>query len=210
VYEKDGQEYYGFTETKYISPTYIDNYVVNPNTFSSTAGWYTEKTNEGVKPLLELVINPPPISEEGRFAENYTTYIKFPNMGARLVNSSISSFRSGLKELVADSSKYVLRIKCKSSLDGGYIMPTAAYVAEYTIEDDVYSINNKVFDFFSIGNSEVAANLGDGFDNLGRVAQCLSSLSLTDIKDWDRRYGLFLEFRDETGKPVPEVYIEDI
>lgn len=206
VYEKDGQEYYGFTETKYISPAYINNYIVNPNAFSSTTGWYTEKSNEGMKPLLELVIDPPPISEEGRFAENYTTYIKFPNIGTRLVNSSISGFRSGLKELVAGSSKYVLRIKCKSSLDGEYIMPTEAYVAEYTIEDDVYSVNNKVFDFFRSGSSEIAANLEDGFDNLGRVAHCLSSLSLTDIKDWNRRYGFFLEFNNS----IPEVYIEDV
>ena len=62
VYKKEGDEntiYYGFTEAKYVSPNTVNNLIVNPNAFTSTTGWYTEKIN-GVRPILELTMDPPP------------------------------------------------------------------------------------------------------------------------------------------------------
>jgi hypothetical protein len=58
VYKKkrtDGtyDTYYGFTETEYISPTAVVNYVANPSGFITTTGWQTTK---GAK--IEVVTSP--------------------------------------------------------------------------------------------------------------------------------------------------------
>jgi hypothetical protein len=38
---KDGSntQYYGYTESEYISPTSVSNYITSPNSFTSTTGW---------------------------------------------------------------------------------------------------------------------------------------------------------------------------
>jgi hypothetical protein len=72
----------------------VENYIVNPNTFTSTSGWFTEKIN-GNSSILELVTNPP--LENFDFNAIFTSYLKFKNNNGYLVNSSISSFRSDLK-----------------------------------------------------------------------------------------------------------------
>lgn len=68
VYKKDGQTYYGFSQSKYLSPNAVNDYVVNGSAFTNTTGWYTEKGTDGSMSTLEIKTNP----EVG-------TYIKVDN-----------------------------------------------------------------------------------------------------------------------------------
>jgi hypothetical protein len=58
VYKKKGTDdiYYGFTETEYISPTAVVNYVANPNGFITTTGWQATK-NAPVKVVTYPELN---------------------------------------------------------------------------------------------------------------------------------------------------------
>jgi hypothetical protein len=39
VYDNQGVEIYGYTETEYISPATVRSYVTNPNNYNSYSGW---------------------------------------------------------------------------------------------------------------------------------------------------------------------------
>lgn len=199
VYENkaNGEIYYGFTETKYLSPVLVENYIVNPNTFTSTSGWFTEKIN-GNNSILELVTDPP--LEKFDFNATFTSYLKFKNNNGYLINSSIGSFRSALDGFT-QGQKYVLRFKFKAAPNGEKILPSEAKLCQYKFEDDIYSIETELF-VFSSDSQLSKLEEEDGYTYL--TANCLTSVSKNTLKHLSNRYGLFLKFSNE------EVYIEDV
>jgi hypothetical protein len=129
VYEKDGSIYYGFTESKYISPTSVSNYIVNPSAFTSTSGWYVKEDEAGAKPILSLTIDPPISDITAELFPEFTSYLKFANIGTSITNSSISGYRSVLNEFVKDKTEMVLRLKYKIKEEEALVYGTTAPVA---------------------------------------------------------------------------------
>jgi hypothetical protein len=80
TYEKDGKEYYGFSENEYIPPMAVTNYMTNPYSFVDTSGW-----------------------RMGASAENSDN---FPTLEARpfpdILNNTASDFESTLQITFSD------------------------------------------------------------------------------------------------------------
>ena len=210
VYEKDGQTYYGFSQSKYLSPNAVSDYIVNGSAFTNTSGWYTEKDATGARATLELEVNPPVNSTN--IADNntkFTSYLKLSNNGTRLMNSSINSYKSGLDELVKGKTEYILRIKYKVGKADGNLstdLPTA-YIAKYERgENDSFIVEeeNKLFKFENFTNSNGTNETEQDTNFIYMKATCSRSVSQTELKDWDNKFGLFLEFREN------EIFIENI
>ena len=240
----DNTVYYGFEETKYLSPNAVNNYVVNPNAFTSTSGWYVQPNAEGAKATLELVSDPPfepqyqifkpqnlddlvfcyelqddeyvktadeEIKEDKTYYrlslnQNFTSYLKFPNNGGALVNSSINSHKSSLEGFVKDETTYVLRIKCKKNKsDTNYITPKSILINQY--EDMTsFETTKEIFRFaLETISSTNEQEVNDKFTYY--KATCLASVTEKELKNWDNYYGLFLFFDKDQ---YTEVYIEDI
>jgi hypothetical protein len=84
---------------------------------------------------LELVSDPPFTADNiGDDSINFTSYLKFPNNGGALVNSSINGHKSSLEGFIEDKTTYVLRLKCKEfkadeeDKIGESVSPTAAEI----------------------------------------------------------------------------------
>ena len=204
VFKKDDEIYYGFQQTDYVTPTTVSNYVVNPSAFTSTTGWYAEKNEDGARPSLDLVTNPPLTSET--VEKKFTTYLKFSNNGAKLMNSSINGFKSTLKGFVKGQTEFVLRIKYKEVSEQAENYATtapSAKICRYDINDqDHYELLETLFEFKSFKNAN---------DYVYMKATCKISVSETALKSWENRYGLFFEFteKDEEGN-LKNIYIEEV
>ena len=268
--DTNGTIYYGFEETKYLSPNAVNNYIVNPNAFTSTSGWYVQPNAEGAKATLELVSDPPfepqyqifepqnpddlvfcyelnndnyeyiktedtEISPDKDYYrpflnQNFTSYLKFPNNGGALVNSSINSHKSSLEGFEEGRDKYILRLKYKTSPSGelSTTIPTSIKICRYKDMDD-FEVENEetaegtpgedvIFQFGQcseripinkkMGDSQLVLE-EDGY--LCFEAICLHSLSAADLKNWDKYYGLFLTFdnKDNENKLSP-IYIQEL
>jgi hypothetical protein len=196
----------------------VNNYAVNPNAFTSTTGWYVQPNASGAKATLELVSDPPFSAENINAEKNFTSYLKFPNNGGALVNSSINSHKSSLEGFIKGKDRYILRLKYKTTPSKGLSTkaPSSIQICRYGDMDD-FKIEEKYFVFSSSsslpetfinkksgsGNEEEYKRLKeDGY--LCFEATCQQSLSGADLKNWDKHYGLFIKFNDS------EIYVEDI
>lgn len=60
----------GYTETEYLSPTFVENLIVNPKDFESTAGWYGIIDSNKEQPTIELDFYPKITSDNISNIEN--------------------------------------------------------------------------------------------------------------------------------------------
>ena len=209
--------YYGFEETKYLSPNAVNNYIVNPNAFTNTTGWYVKPNAQSVRTTLELVSDPPFNADNiGNEDINFTSYLKFPNNGGALVNSSINSYKSSLEGFIKDKTTYVLRLKCKEfkadeeDKIGVSISPATAKIYQYENMDKFSPVGEVIFEFGKWDMSK------DGITSTNEQSQdssftyykavCKRAITQTDLQNWDKYYGLFLTFNTQYA----EVCVEDI
>ena len=203
VYEKGGEEYYGFVDTEYISPNTVSNYIVNPNTFTNTNGWYTEVDDNGVRATVAVETNPPITSTnlEGAF----TSYLEFSNNGTKLMNTSIAGFRSAFKNGLKKKDEFIFRIKYKTSINGNYIIDVAPIVqiGKYKLENDKYDLEETLFDFTKVVISKTNEETPDS-NFIYLKAACKEPVSVAELKNINNRYGLFITFNG-----TAPVFVED-
>ena len=203
VYKKDGELYYGYTQTEYSTSGAIVNYVANPSSFTSTSGWDTDANQ------LDYEI----YTEKNSNTALYESYLKidFANkQGALVRNSGIGGNRTVIGQF-AEGEQYVLRIKYKNQ--NGY-MSTApiAKICEYDYIDHYYNLSEPFFDFSQTENPNYINEIDkDGKfyrtdDNyIYMLATCSRSISKAELTNWDFKIGLFFDF-DTTDT----IYIEDL
>ena len=217
VYQKDGKEYYGYTQTEYSTSATVTNYVANPNNFTSTTGWQTDKN--------KLDYNLTTIEE----SDFYRSFIEvLPKNGAYVLNTGISGNRS-IIESFSEGEKYILRMKYKTSLlnqkaeEAIYsTTPPTVKICKYYLDDNGYYILQdtdvaySIFEFnkidLNIKTNELKENNEGNYEYLDlpdpnyiyMSATCLRSISRTELVDWDFKIGLFFDFSGE------KVYIEDV
>lgn len=207
----DEVTYYGFEETKYLSPNAVNNYVVNPNAFTNTTGWYVQPNAEGAKAALELVSDPPfNAGNIGNENVNFTSYLKFTNNGGALINSSINSYKSSLEGFIAGETTYVLRLKCKEFDEenkiGGIITPTAIKIQQYKNMDEFEIEGDAIFEFLPWEKGEPTNGQEPDPPFVYYKAVCNRTITQADLQNWDKYYGLFLTFDSQYDK----ICIEDI
>lgn len=194
--------YYGFEETKYLSPNAVNNLIVNPNAFTSTTGWYTQGGA-----VLGLESDPAFNAENIGDDIKFTSYLCFPNDSKALINSSINGHKSSLTGFVEGETTYILRLKCKSNkTDTKYIKPSKDSIQICQYKD--MSSFEKILTIFNFEEVEIEATNEKELskDFVYYKATCSASITEKGLKSWDNYYGLFLNFDTSYGT----VYIEDI
>ena len=202
VYKKDGKDYYGFTQSEYISSGAITNYVANPSSFTSTSGWRTDANQLDYQIVTKKEDN------------LYKAYIGFANnKDAWVMNEGIGGNRSSIGKFVK-GERYVLRMKYKTnSLNNDY-METAPSIqickygfneSKYAFEDVLFKFKNE-FKPIATNSIDEDGNYIDSLeDYIYAIMECESSVSETELANWDFKVGLFFNF----GK-ASHVYIEDV
>lgn len=212
---KEGQ-YYGYSETEYISPSIIKNFITQPNSFTSTSGWEVGGVKVGGEAKFpELSLQGLPDIREGiRENQNYISLLKYQSdrNGQYLFNSGFYDNRLSL-DGVTKNDKFVLRLKCATGIfDEGKDYPrslnylTASQlpnikIGEYTLEDGVYIINN---DLLFSAETRDATNIGQNYIQV--ILTCKKSMSYSEMLN--KRVGVFINF-DNFNDPRAKIYIED-
>jgi hypothetical protein len=118
VYKKDEVTYYGYITAEYITPTAVQNYISNPEGFTSDSGWetggaivegetvYSSLTLQGFPDLRDIPV------EDIATTENFSAYLKYKRTltDQVLFNSGFSDHRSAIKGL-AKNDAYIMRAK---------------------------------------------------------------------------------------------------
>lgn len=203
VYKKDGELYYGYTQTEYSTSGAIVNYVANPSSFTSTSGWDTDANQLDYEIYTEKNLN----------TALYESYLKidFTNrQGALVRNSGIGGNRTVIGQF-AEGEQYVLRIKYKNQKGYMNTAPTAK-ICEYDYSDHYYNLSEPFFDFSQTENPNYINEIDkDGkFDRtddnyIYMLATCSRSVSKTELTNWDFKVGLFFDFNT-----TDTIYIEDV
>lgn len=209
VYEKEGEQYYGYSQSEYITSGAIVNYVANPSSFISTSGWQTDANHLDYK----IKTWPEGALEQGEIYQSFIEVDFINKENALVMNAGIGGNRSAIGEFVI-GEKYVLRMKYKNALDDMYVNTAPiAKICEYELDDNGYYITKEsLFDFSKIE----APALTNDIDEDGNyiipdknyiymLATCSRGVSKAELANWDFRVGLFFDF--ETSGTV---YIEDV
>lgn len=126
-YTKNGQRGYGFTDTTYEAPNFIQNWVTNPNKFTSTAGWNTATLygvagNRG-KVKTEAIRNDDSSGttliedlKNGVISgHTYEALLKFyDNSSAVAVNTGFYDSRTAIQAL-ENGTPYIIRIRSSNN-----------------------------------------------------------------------------------------------
>lgn len=212
VYEAGGITYYGYTETDYVSPTAVQNFVTQPSEFTSFSGWERGGVlvdKETIYPQLDLQGFPDvrDINTEDIVNTNFQSFLKYKayNQGQLLFNSGVGDQRSDIYG-IAENDKFVFRIKYATAEENSEGRPVKieyqdtmpnVKIGAYDLENGIYNIKDVYFNID--GNSENTIE--------EKYVQCIvkTAKAVTYEEMLDNRLGIFIEF------PIGvSYYIEDV
>ena len=218
VYTNDDKEIYGYTETEYISPTTVQSYVTNPNSYSSYTGWEVGgvQTSEGTDyPQLDLACIPDPrdvaLEDFGNTEFKGYLKLKIEKRGQVLFNSGISDFRSSIKDFV-QGEPYVFRVKY--GVASGFNSsgrPTSIVnsgrrldirISTYTLQDGVYDTSTDQVELFDTSEELAWIDESAGYKYI--ITHCKNSMSYNEMIT--KKIGIFINL---PASPAP-YYIEDV
>ena len=208
-------EFYGYTESDYISPSAVSNYITSPNSFTSNTGWEVGGVKiEGAEatqyPTLE-VQGYPDIRDIKQSEIADTTFKSFLKLtttheGQLLYNSGLADSRSRINNFTKDE-KYVFRIKYGIATENDAGRPesieyqsTAPKIIAgvYELEDGVYNITKILF------NSEnIKASYDSSSNWITIIVDCKESMEYSQMII--SKLGLFIDFNT-----VGAFYIQDV
>lgn len=217
IYESNGDEYYGYTEREYVSPTTVQNFVTSPSGFVDYNGWEVGGVSVGEAteyPSLTLQGFPDmrDIAEVGQ--TDYTSFLKYKasNSNQFLYNSGIADFRADINGFV-DQEQFVFRIKYATAEENDAGRPISLTyqnalprirVGSYELKNGVYSLLDTYFD------SE-GATVQDADNYVWTIMKCAKSVPYSEMIK--AKLGLFLEFPVTINweeVKVSAFYIEDV
>ena len=190
--DAQGQDVYGFTETEYIAPTILKNYITNSENYPNTQGWLAPESC-----TLKDAIYPPISNITDVVNANFMSLMKmkFPNSSTYIYNSGIQDNRANIHDLTK-GEQYVFRIKygysgAENSKPGQ--IPTSeglrAKVAEYTLSNGIYTLGATYLDFSGNMSSTPPAS-GEEYGYQYLIATCQNSISYAEFAT--KKVGFFL------------------
>ena len=212
VYNHDGKEIYGFSESEYTSPVMVRSFITNAKDYESTVGWEIGGS-DGSFPILTATTVPNVRDVTNQQLKDNASlikpYLKFDvsHVGQVLYNSGIIDNRQNFEDF-AIGDKYVFRIKYgEESEKGTYgaksIKSTNTdlkiTIGEYVLENGEYRILKKYFE------GTVSSDSSNTYDYRAVVLDCLNSLAYSEIIQMTKSFGMFIEPLS-TGT----IYIEDV
>ncbi len=182
-YTKDGKPYYGYTKSKYISPSVVMNYIVNPSDFVDDTGWIAPGDAVAQPTSDPLWQDYDPV-EGGTIISILHTELG-PNK--YLYNSCLYDNRSGLNDFTI-GEEYVIRVKLHKKVNGENTNPAPTglkvRIAPYERESD--NLMGEGADYFETFSGWKA----DGSTGYFYArAQCTQSLSYVDL--YNKKAGMF-------------------
>ena len=194
---KDAQNktVYSYTENEYISPTIIKNFITNASNFVTTNGWLPSN-----KATIDDYIYPPINSAADLSDVTFIPFLKmkFANTSSYVYNSGVADNKTAISSFAKDE-KYVFRIKYGRGSDRakpGKVTTSQglrAKIAEYTLENGVYTLGTVYFDF-SGNMTEEALEEGETYPFQYNIATCLKEASYGDLLR--KKIGIFLYVKD--------------
>lgn len=203
LYDKSGEEYYGYQHTEYNSPALTQN-VISNTTFESTSGWTGTHNAVGKeKAKIEHVFG---YFESGRFVDsinelksgtfmeldadgkpkkNYKAYLKitFPNKNARIINSGPFDNRTLIGKM-EPGDEWALRYICKDATGrnaSGFSISLGEY--SYVSSTDGYSlIEEPKITFNALTGSKTNHTLTKNGKTYGLIKVNTSTYSAEDFK----------------------------
>lgn len=193
--DSQNQELYSYTENEYISPTIIQNFITNASDFVTTDGWLGSN-----KAIIDDYIYPPINSAADLSDVTFISFLKakFNDTTSYIYNSGIADNKNNISNFAKDE-KYVLRIKYGRAADGAKPakVPVSqglrAKVAEYTLENGVYTLGDIYFDF-SGDMIEESLEENQTYPFQYTISSCLKEASYGDLLR--KKIGLFLYIKD--------------
>ena len=166
--DASNKKYYGYTESDYVSPTAVLNYITQPNSFVSTDGWEVG----GIKIEGEEATQFPELVPQGypdvRDLKDYAamedtvfqSFLKYKSSysGQLLFNSGFADSRSKITKLV-QGEKYLFRLKYATATENSAGRPEKMHYQSsapnfkagiYDLNDGVYTITEELFDTESV------------------------------------------------------------
>lgn len=217
VYTHEGKEIYGYSESEYVSPTVVQSYVTNPNSYSSYTGWEVGgvQTGNGIDyPQLDLTCIPDPrdvnLQDFGNAEFKGYLKLKIEKTGQVLVNSGVSDFRSSIKSFIQGES-YVFRVKY-GVVDGlspsgrpTSIKPSGKRlnlrVSTYELKDGVYDTSANQIELFNT-SALTWIKENNGYEYV--IVPCKKSMAYSDMIT--KTIGIFIDLPVNTSP----YYIEDV
>lgn len=194
---KDAQNktVYSYTENEYISPTIIKNFITNASSFVTTNGWLPSS-----KATIDDYIYPPINSAADLSDVTFIPFLKmkFADTSSYVYNSGVADNRTVISSFAKDE-KYVFRVKYGRGNDGvkpGKVTTSQglrAKIAEYTLENGVYTLGTVYFDF-SDNMTEETLEEGETYPFQYNIATCLKEASYGDLLR--KKIGIFLYVKD--------------
>ena len=120
----DGSQVYLYTESEYISPTIVQNYITNPYEFESEAGWSgIDATDSAIPPTAECIVldqNGKSVPElEGNYERYFKSYIRFEALGkGQYLKNSGPKDNLSIIGSFAENGVYVFRIRFRNQSPG--------------------------------------------------------------------------------------------
>ena len=221
VYSYNNGDVEGYTDTEYVTPNLIQNFVTN-NTFKSTSGWIgsyiapNEAANNNKGSDYDANIEVVVYDERGHnlvdaftnkgFSESttYTPYlhVKFPDSSSVVINSGFYDNRSVIKNL-SQGETFVLLYKTKEK-------STANFSATVGVGEYITSINHYLpltddQSFITFNGSHMLVEGKQGYDGYYYVIGTVNRNAAKDEKSYNKlKTQLFI-----TSAPNTEIYFED-
>lgn len=190
-YTKDGKNYYGYKKSKYISPSVVMNYVVNPSDFVDDTGW-AATGGAVLEPTSDPLWQDYDYVHGGTIISILHTEL---GPGKYLYNSCLYDNRSGLNNFTV-GEEYVIRVKLHKKVDGENTNPAPTglkvHIAPY--QRDSETLLGTGADYFQ----EFSSWTEDGSTGYFYArARCTQSLSYVDL--YNKEAGMFFTADSDTS-----------
>lgn len=204
VYEKDGNTYYGFTETEYQTPELVQSLITNGSKFSSVTGWGATNIN-GIKTERELFVWPPVSTwpdekdnwtEDGQI-KNLATYIAVkPPVGGQATIFNHGFFDNRIKTKgLSIGQEFQVVIKAKTEKEHQAV-PCNVKVCDYDIDGKYYIEKQD-------GRVYFEGTLLTEAENGGYCGTLSSKLEISESELRKSKIGIFISF----GEPGADGFV---
>ena len=160
---KEINELYGYTETDYISPTAVQNYITNSSGFTNLSGWEVGSDGSSNYPDLDLYGTPDIFSSDYNDNTPFRSFVKyFPykkneqsqEINTPIYNSGFADNRSQIHQLTVDEEFVIDMRACEFSASGALVpykdeeitKKVTVKICEYELDEGKYDYGETYFE----------------------------------------------------------------
>lgn len=204
IYTNGDDEIYGYTETQYLSPASVKNYVTNGSNFNSYLGWDVGGAlidGQLQFPEFSLVSIPDvrdvPYQQIISGEINFESSLKFSPKSLQqcLYNSGIIDYRQYINGFI-EGEKYVFRARYGKPYNNGNNGPSDLIdtdsdlkfiICKYNLSNGIYTFKDIYFEGII---DSIASNSSPDYKYI--ITECKKSLPYSEMVEMTNNLGLFI------------------